>query len=66
MNFNCVKGEGLVANIFTEDKLAKLTGKIINKVTVVRCYSPSLMNDLTVARAVYRTVHSCILTCNDL
>lgn len=34
--FNCIKGEGLVANIFTEDKLAKLTGKIINRVMVLR------------------------------
>lgn len=50
--FNCIKGEGLVANIFTDDKLAKLTGKIINKVTV-RCYSPIIMNDLIVTRAVY-------------
>ncbi|KAK3868654.1 hypothetical protein Pcinc_025978 [Petrolisthes cinctipes] len=27
-NFNCVKGEGLVATIFTEDKLVKLTGDV--------------------------------------
>lgn len=60
-NFNCIKGEGLVATIFTEDKLAKLTGKIIHKETVYGSQSSDLIHDLPKSLEQC-TVHSCLLT----